>query len=502
MKTQIIQLNQNDDNLSARDKISWSQTGRILLVWPEHAQVLNRQYDLNLVKRHAATMGAQLALVTHDSEVRFYAQQIGIPVFNSLRRAQDENWSDIQPRKIHLERNSKHSDLVRLRQITHPQSPTWLEHPAIKFLCFGLSVLALFALGIFLLPSAKIIVIPQVEMQTMRFDLYADPSSNSINFSTGSLPTYTQDVIVEGHDTITSTGSMIIPDETATGSLRFTNISAQKISVPAGTIVSTLGNNPVRFITSSLNDVTINPHQSVLVDARAIKPGSSGNIPSDHLVAIESNLGLNLTVTNPFATLGGTDASVPSPSTQDLRLLGDRLRGKLKQTALNQIQSILPDEDTLISPTLTIIDTLGENSVPSIGEPGAQLELSLRLRVQSLVVSGEVLHSLVMPIMDSYTPNGYVPLADTMDISRISYPTLGDDGNAHWTISATRKLQVDIPVKRVVDMVMGANVTQALERLSASLPLAEQAQIVLAPNWWPRLPFLAMRIDVAQSRIR
>ena len=479
-----------------------SKTGRILLVWPDQGGVINRQLDLTLVKRHAATIGAQLALVTHDSQVRFFARQIGISVFDHLRDAQYSNWNDIQPGKINFERNYQHSDLARLRQISRVQSHAWLDHPITRSVCFGISVLALFVLGIFILPSAKIILSPQVEMQSMRFDLIAGPSIASINYSTGSLPTYTQEVIVEGVGTLTSTGSIVIPDTIATGSLRFTNISTQKITIPPETIVSTLGNNPIRFITSSNDSVNINPRQSILIDARAIKPGSSGNLPPDYLVAIESKLGLSLSVTNPFATLGGTDASVPSPSTKDLELLNDQLRGELTQKALTEILSILPDEDILISPTLTIIDTLGESSITSIGEPGDQLELSMRLRVQSQVVSSDVLHNLVLPIMDSYTPKGYLPLANTLTITQISSPSLDADGNAHWTVSARRKLQVDIPIKRVVDIVKGVNIAQAMQRLSASLPLAEQAQIILDPHWWPRLPFLAMRIEVAQSEIR
>ncbi len=482
--------------------MGWSQTGRILLIWPDHGRVLNRQLDLNLIKRHAAVVGAQLALVTHDSTVRFYAKQIGISVFDSPRRVQDTQWIDIQRKKVDLQRNSQPTNLGRLQQITHPHTPAWLEHPVTRFFCFGLSVLAVFALGIFILPSAKVILFPQVEFQTMRFDLYADASTTSINFSTGSLPTYNQDVIVEGHDTITSTGSIIIPDEFAMGRLRFSNLSNQKISIPARTIVTTLGDNAVRFIISSVDNIMVNPHQSVLLDARAIKPGSSGNIPLDHLEAIEGELGLDLIVTNPLATYGGTDVSVPSPSTQDLRLLRDRLCGKLMQTALTQMLSTLPDEDTLISPTLTIIETLAETSNPSIGEPGNQLELSLRLRVQSQVVSGKVLRSFLMPIMDSNTPFGYLPLHNTLEITRISSPKLSEDGNAHWTINATRKLQTAISVNRVVNIIKGVNVAQALDRLSASLPLAKQAQIVLAPNWWPRLPFLAMRIEVVQMEAR
>ena len=502
MKTQIIQLNLNDDTLSVRDKMSWSQTGRILLVWPNHGRVLNQQLDLNLVIRHATAVGAQLALVTHDSAVRFYAKQIGISVFDSPRRAQDTQWKVIQRRKLDLKRNTQLSNLGRLRQITHPLAPVWSDHPATRLLCFGLSVLALFALVIFILPSAKIILFPQVKLQTMRFDLSADSFATSINFSTGCLPTYNQDVIVEGRETITSTGSMIIPDQLAIGSLRFTNTSNQKIIIPAGTIVSTLGSSAVRFITSSMDVVTVNPHQSVLLDASAIKPGSSGNIPPNHLVAIEGELGLDLTVTNPLATYGGTDASVPSPSTLDLQLLRDRLRNKLMQTALTQMRSTLPDGDTLISPTLTIVETLADTYTPSIGEPGNHVELTMRLRVQSQVVSGEVLHSFVMPIMDSNTPNGYLPLPNTLEITQINIPTLGEDGNAHLTINAMRKLQIDIPIKRVVDIIKGVNVAQASDRLSASLPLAEQAQILLVPYWWPRLPFLAMRIEVVQPEIR
>jgi len=482
--------------------MSWSQTGRILLIWPEHGHVLNRQLDLILVKRYAVTLGAQLALVTHDSEVSFFADQIGIPVFGSTRLAQDTHWRDIQRRKINPQRNSQPSTLVRIQKIIQLPTPTWLEHPITRFFSFGLSVLALLALGIFILPSAKIVLSPQDQIQSMRFDIIADPSTTSIIFSTGSLPTYIQDVIVEGRDTITSTGYTVIPDEHATGSLSFTNTSTQKIKIPAGTIVSTPGSNIVRFITSSTKDVMVNPNQSVLLDARALTPGSSGNLPPEQLVKIEGDLGLDLTVTNPLATQGGTDVKIPSPSAQDLQLLDERLRNKLKQTALMDLQSTLPDEDTLILPTLTITETLSEISTPAIGEPSNQLELSLRLTVQSQVVSGEVLHRLVTPIMDSNTPNGYLPIPSTLEIIRINSPTLGGDGKAHWTINATRKLQTDIPAQRVIDIVKGVNVSQASERLSVSLPIAEQAQIVTAPSWWPRLPFLAMRIEVVQPEIR
>jgi len=86
MKTQILRLDPHDDIISARDKMGWSQTGRILLVWPDRGQVLARQIDLTLIQRHSQKLGAQLALVTHDSNVIYYADLLGIPVYKSIQQ--------------------------------------------------------------------------------------------------------------------------------------------------------------------------------------------------------------------------------------------------------------------------------------------------------------------------------------------------------------------------------------------------------------------------------
>ena len=92
MKTQIIHLEPHDDVISARDKMDWGQTGRILLVWPERGSVLTRRLDLVLLKRHSAFLGAQLAIMTSDADVLFHARRLAIPVFKNLRQAQRSHW--------------------------------------------------------------------------------------------------------------------------------------------------------------------------------------------------------------------------------------------------------------------------------------------------------------------------------------------------------------------------------------------------------------------------
>jgi hypothetical protein len=481
--------------------MSWGQTERIVLVWPVEGSVLKRKLDIILVNRHAASMGAQLGLITHDSAVRFYARQMGIPVFTNFRHAQAHPWEVNRPEKIDLHQNSQQHNHEHHRNNIHPPAPAWMEHPVTRFICLGISVFALLILGIFILPSAKIILSPRVEIQSMRFDLYADPSSTTINLSTNHLPTYNSEVIVEGSDIITATGSMIIPDDPALGDLKFTNNSKQAIDIPVGTIVATLDKDPVRFITKSAGAVTVYPNKSVIVTARAIKPGSSGNLLPKKLVVIEGDLRMNLTVTNPNATQGGTDATVPTPTEHDFHILSDHLRNQLKQAALTEMQSILPSEDTLITPTISMIETLNETSIPLIGEPGNQIELTMRLRFQSQAVSGEVLRSLVTPILDSNIPSGYLALRNSLAITQLTTPSLAQDGIAHWTVAAVRKLQVVIKAYQAIDLVRGETVANAKEDLTASLPLMDKAQIFLIPTWWPRLPFMSMRIRVAQAEI-
>jgi len=478
--------------------MSWSQTSRILLVWPKKGQVLTQRIDIVMVKRHASRLGAQLALVTHDTEVRFIANQEGIPVFKDLRQAQNTHW-----RINRIKRNTSPPEGIRpsidtRRKLMQFKSQDWLQHPATRILLFGISVSALFMLGIFILPGATIFLTPMTDIQSMDLRITADPSLEDINLSNGSLPTYIQEVIVEGRKNAATTGSMMIPDKAAKGMLQFTNISVRDITIPIGTVVTTLGIDPVRFVTLSSNDVVIKPGTSDDINVRSIAPGKSGNLPPNTLVAIEGNLGSDLTVTNPNATYGGTDASASTPTNQDFRLLDEQLIKDLEQIALKNMNKLIPSDDSLITPTLKITEILDETATPAIGEPGSQLSISMRLRFESMVVSSEKLNNLITPILDANIPHGYTPIDNSIILKQLTNPILGTEGNAYWTINAQRDIRADIVSNQIVNQISGKSTPQAIDQLNDSLPLANEARIILAPKWWPRLPFLPLRIQIVQ----
>ncbi|HSB67461.1 MAG TPA: baseplate J/gp47 family protein, partial [Anaerolineales bacterium] len=338
--------------------------------------------------------------------------------------------------------------------------------------------------------------------QSMVFDLVADPQSDSINYATGSLPTYPLEVIVEGRDTIPATGSVTIPEASAKGILHFTNDTERTITIPGGVIVTTSGDLPIRFITTSQVETKVEPYATIDLPAQAMLPGSSGNLYAYELDTIAGELEQYLEVINPDSMTGGTEVRVPSPNEDNFANLRQRLLSEMMQGALVQLQSITPTGDILLSPTLSATEIVNETTFPNIGEPGNDLELSMRVRVEGQVVSAESLHNLITPIMDSYTPDSFSSLGNTLEIIPIKNPTLAKEGKVHWTIRATRQLLSSITPGQITGQVLGKSVSQAVQRLIKTLPLAGTPDIVLAPSWWPCMPFLTMRIQVLQEGLQ
>src|SRR5512146_2372941 len=99
MKTQIIALEAHDDFISVRDRMSWAKSPRILLVWPKYEKITLRAADLRILQQHAATLGAEMGVVTRRGDVRRDAERFGIPVFGSAAAAQRQAWG---PRKRFL----------------------------------------------------------------------------------------------------------------------------------------------------------------------------------------------------------------------------------------------------------------------------------------------------------------------------------------------------------------------------------------------------------------
>jgi len=493
MKTQLIQLDPSDDVISVRDKMGWSQTSRILLVWPEQGQILTRRLDLLLLQRHSSTLGAQLALVTHSTKVQENAEVLHIPVFTDSRQAQATRWRGRRRKPFNIKRLNPAPDVAELRIKHQPLKTSWQEHAVIRYSLFGLSITALLSLVFFFLPAAKIQLKAERQAQTVRLPVRASAAFATVNLA-GELPASYQRVVVEGRASMPTTGSMLIPGEPAIGAATFTNLTSKAVRVPQGLIISTLDANPMHFFTSKAGLVSPGPGRTLTVPIQALTPGEAGNLDPGSLSAIEGELGLSLSVTNMYATHSGSDVRAPAPRAQDRQALLRQLSSTLKASALTDLENSLGEGDLLFTSSLKLGETLEETYSPGNGLPGDQLDLTLRLAYQAMVVTADTLEALAIPVMDGSLAEGLVPVPGTLFMTHSGFSEPDEEGAVSWELSIQRTIRVDIITDEAVHLAAGQSVEAAADRLAGNLPLADEPVVVISPAWWPRLPYLRMRI--------
>ena len=492
--------------------MGWAKSGRILLVWPKHGHVLNRQLDLILLQRHSTILGAPLALVTHDPDVCYYAPRMGIPVFRSLRQAQNVHWRVPRRfRKLYPENGlatnweTKIAAFLQLKPKSDhiPQRP---KRDSIKLsgltrlTFFTLGVLALLSIAAILVPSAQVILVPQILDQETTIEIQAIPENFSPNLS-GVVPARNVRVIVEGRESVPVSGVILLPDQMATGSVTFTNLTDQAVDVPEGVVVRTLGDTfpgkgSLRFSVTQTGVVPAGTGNTLSLPVRSLTPGSHGNLPANSLIAIEGLLGTQLSVTNSESTLHGTERKELAPTEEDRRRLAAMLKESLELTALIEIQNGLDERDQLIPSSLVLLLTVEETYQPNELQPADRLSLSQRLEFQASFVSAEDLHILAQAVLDAGIPGNFTPLESTLEIDNLGEPELGQDSIAHWRLHAMRKIQARLTEPQVIQLALGLEPWKAKARLEAALPLKESPQIALFPSWWPRLPIIPFRIVI------
>jgi len=495
MKTQLIQLDPSDDVISVRDKMGWSQTSRILLVWPEHGGSLARRLDLVLLQRHSNQLGAQLALVTQSMAVQEIAHELHIPVFQDSRQAQNTRWRGRRWKPFIPRRLETPIDVSNMRLQQMQKKVDWQEHPVARYTLFGISILAVIILiGIFI-PAANITIQPERQIQSITLLVSAGTGYTTVNLA-GALPAQIQSVVVEGRSMLPTSGSILIPGDTASGMVLFTNLTNQVVSIPQGLIISTLDANPIRFFTTKAGTISAGPGRTLSLPVQAMIPGETGNLAAGSLAAIEGELGLNLSVTNRTSTHGGTNVSAPAPNEGDRQTLLKLLTSTLRDSAFTDLENNLDKGNLLLHTSLELTDTLEESYTPSDGLPGDQLELTLRLEYQAMVVREEDLQALVIPILDGGLRDGLNALAETLTLVHTRLAEPDEEGNISWTLRAQRRVEADITPDKAIRLVVGKPVAVAIRLLESTFSLAATPEVELRPSWMPRLPYLPFRIQV------
>jgi hypothetical protein len=497
VKTQIIHLESHDDTNSVIDKMDWSQTPRVLLIWPEKTDVLTGHLDLVILERHCTSLGSQLALVTPQPDVRYNAEKAGIPVFKSREEAQTKPW----PRSQRFyRRRSIQQKILEPREVDIPERPQVQELFELprwgQLAVFTVGVIAVLAVALLLLPQSEIHIPNQDQWTEVVLPVRASPQIQEIYVS-GAIPAREISVSVEKRAQGVATGTLAIPDSYASGEVVFTNLTNHEVELPQNTTLSTSGPDPVRYQTLSAVTIPAGIGEAIAVDVKAKQPGSVGNQDAGAVSGIGAAVGADLTVTNPEPIQGGKDIYIPIPTEQDRQRLTTRAITELKEAALDSLRQEMDPGDILLSDAPFIKEIEEETFTPAEGEPGDTFELTIRVTLSAWIVKDDDLQKLAHEVMrTSQQTSQYQPLADTLTFESNTKPTVTEDREAEWELTIKWQRNPTFEKNEIVRLVLGQTPAQAKAHLTEEYNLSNSPQISTRPSWWPRLPFLPFRIDV------
>ena len=494
MKTQVIHLDSHDDVISARDKMSWAKTERVLLVFPRRSRILARTLDLRLLQRHAASLGVQLAIMVSSNELSRAAEELNIPVFTTAASAQRQDWEreKAPARPPRLVR----PDLRGMRREAFPPEARWRSIIGFRLLFFSLAVLAILAVLSLFIPSAVIQLNPATRLQSLKFPVSAGLNVTSVNLA-GSLPARLTSVVVEHNKTVQATGSVSIPEARAQGEALFRNLTTALAGIPAGTVISTTASPPVRFATTEDAVVAAGLDKTVEVPVQAVEAGSTGNLPADTLVAFEVDLGTSLAVTNPSPTAGGTDRTAAIQTAADRSRVHEALLAEILEECKTELPQTLSPGDIYFPDSLSVSQVLSETFFPAEGQSGEALSLTMRLQCQAQYASLADINTLAEMSLDANLPEGFAPTSDGLAMLPASIPLTEADGITRWEVQVQRLLRAQLDPLTALQLSLGRKPAQAILQLKNTLPLAGSPVIQVNPNWWPWLPIVPLRITVS-----
>ena len=490
MKTHVVQLERDDDFVSARDKMMWSKAPRILLVWPQRGRVLDREIDLVLLRRQSEKLGAQMAIVCNDEEVLTFAKELKIPAFESVSQAQRQVWkSAYKPADLTERPPSKYS-LQDLTNWTRRNKQLAARSPVFRLTAFFLGVIAVLSLGVFLLPGAEISFVLAEDVQRVDFVATGSTEAKATTIM-GIVPIHTTSVIVEGRDQISASGFLKLSDKRAEGEIVVTNLTDESFEVDAGTVVLTLQEPVVRFRTLQAVTLPAGAGESAAVRIQAVMPGESGNVDAGAILAVEGSSGLSLRVNNPEATTGGGDRDAPMPTDLDLLRLRERMLFMLEENARLDMGRMLGETGILIADSLEVAKILSEQQEPASGEPGDLLTLSLQVEYAAAYVEREDLELAAQLALDASLPEGTSAVDATLEMVSVR-----QINSSSWQVAAERKVRPDWHRETMIRSLLGARPDDVPAILGESYPLVGEPVVRLQPRWWPRLPYLPLRIQL------
>lgn len=488
-----LYINPDDDRAAVEALIRRSEGAQLLLIFAGYTASALDMLDLRLLQRRVERQGKQLAIATRNAVLRDHAEHLGIPHFRTPAQARREAWGQATPEENN---QSGHTPINECQQPQRYQPSKhirqWWEWGLSAVVCL-LSVVIL----LLLFSRATVTIVPQAQTQSLPLEVTASSDVRAATLS-GEIPLRTSAIILDSTAVGTATGNLSFPEGYAEGFVTVTNLTSEKLDIPAGLTIQTIDLPPVQFITNSA--ISLAPageeESEVRVAITAHAPGRDGNVNPGEIRAVVGEFGSAVAVNNAGAMFGGYNRFVNSPSVNDV----EALRANLTTSLMAQAQAAYATQMTedgfvLLTETIQIEEVLSEETVPTQGEPAETFHMTLRVRFTANYLDPTDLEPIAGQLLDADLEDGYTAKTDTLTITPIGAPILNADGTYQWMVFLYRSI---IPDLNQMDLqpFAGQSRRSLTAWLNQTFPELDSVTIKSQPWFWWRLPILPQRMEI------
>ena len=499
MKTLVIQLDRTEDPGSIRDKVTWGKSSRVLLVWPVNHELFDRKLDLVMIKRTCTTQGSRLGIVCDDPVVCAEAEELQIPIFESVNRAMRKGWDRRRRRWFFNPLPDKPDEMMTLEELrtSRPHRIPVKPIPSyLRILLFTAGVLALLAICLFILPSAEVKVYPVSQAQDITIDFTVENRAGG-TVNPGILHGTVITISLDSEVSRPTTGKTHAPDKKANGSVSFSNLTDKELEVKAKTIVYNNANPPVAY--TLLKDVTI-PAGGVSegVEIEAIYAGKAGNTPENTVTRMDGEIGMQVQITNPSAIAGGTERDIPAASAEDIvALRKDMLATQLLNAEQQLSRQLTPDQILLVS-SMKPGQVKNETLTPPEGEPAVTVRLKQTVEFSAMVIDHRqfVDQSEALLIANRLLPGWQLSKRQPVEVSILSqeYDRVT---NSVKVKAAIRGQMIPIVDTQKIQKIITGRDRSLVPAIISILVLTDKPAVVETwPSWLPFTPLVQSRIQV------
>ena len=336
---------------AVRDLLEGAQAKRVLLVVPKASFTFRNSINLRVLRRHAANLALDVALVTGDSRTRQLAKEEGIPVLRSVRQGRRRRWRLGAPRQSAAARAAE----ARVRGLRYGRGDVGYGDVAIVWagrilgvLLFVLLFAVVAGMTALLVPEAQVTLTPFREVVEVNLELRADPEAEKASVEDLVIPARIVEAEVEQTGEIATEGRKDSPDAPARGAITFINQTASPLEILPGAVVRTTTGTTVRFRTVTTATLAANVGASARAEIEALQAGPVGNVRAATINEVETaGLRGKVRVTNEQPTKGGGVKQVGVVTRADMDRLRAQMLQQLQQQAFVELQMQLNEGEFL-----------------------------------------------------------------------------------------------------------------------------------------------------------